>query len=199
MSIPEPAPRQAPQSVRTEIEQLAGRLHPVTNRHEVYGRIDDLFRSGSVPDPSPAGFLGGSLLMTSTFPIFDSFARWLSSVWMPWLGKAFDPSSATGVNRLTPGARLPLRVIWPSYEPPYVGTDHIDAFPFRTRVEAGAVDPRTRVLVIEYDFEANPSFLIRPIRDELVQVDDGYYLGKILFRWQGRHRPIGFFSLGTTD
>jgi hypothetical protein len=31
--------------------------------------------------------------------------------------------------------------------------------------------------------------------DELVQVDDGLYLGKILYRTSSRYHPIGFFSL----
>ncbi|HEX9236716.1 MAG TPA: hypothetical protein VF972_10610, partial [Actinomycetota bacterium] len=64
-----------------------------------------------------------------------------------------------------------------------------------TRVAPGAVDPDVEVLKIDYDFEANPGFLIRRILDEVVQVDAGTYLGKILFRIGPRLRPIGFFSL----
>ena len=51
------------------------------------------------------------------------------------------------------------------------------------------------MLTIDYDFAANPGFLIRRILDELVQVDDALYLGKVLLRWRGSFRRLGFFSL----
>ena len=71
----------------------------------------------------------------------------------------------------------------------------LEAFPFRTRVEPAALDAGIDVLVIDYDFEANPGFVIRRIRDELVQIDDGFYLGKVLMRFASGYRRIGFFSL----
>ena len=73
--------------------------------------------------------------------------------------------------------------------------DRIEAFPFRTRIEAGAIDPAVQVLKIDYNFEANPGFIIQRILDELVQIDESLYLGKILFRTKKAWRPIGFFSL----
>jgi hypothetical protein len=62
-------------------------------------------------------------------------------------------------------------------------------------VAPGELDPGVDVLKIDYDFDANPDFVIRRILDELVEVDAGLYLGKILYRWKGTFRPIGFFSL----
>jgi hypothetical protein len=88
-------------------------------------------------------------------------------------------------------------VLWRNYTPERVMADRVEAFPFRTRIDDGAVDPGVKVLKIDYDFDANPDFLIRRILDELVQVDDGLYLGKILFRTKRSWRPIGFFSLQT--
>ena len=76
-----------------------------------------------------------------------------------------------------------------------LGGEVVQVFPFRNRIERGAIDPNVKVLKIDYDFEANPSLLIRRILDELVQVDDGLYLGKVLMRWRGSFRRAGFFSL----
>ena len=125
----------------------------------------------------------------------DAAVRAISSLYMPWLGKTFDPSTQSGVNVLTPSARPPMKVLWPSYEPARILADRIEAFPFRNRVGAGEVDQSLQVLKIDYDFEANPDFLIRRILDELVQIDDRLYLGKVLFRTKGGWHPIGYFSL----
>ena len=114
---------------------------------------------------------------------------------MPWQGKTFDPVSMTGFNRFSADVRTPLRLIWPSYTPIRTDGEVVQAFPFRNRIERGAIDPDVKVLKIDYDFEANPSLLIRRILDELVQVDDGLYLGKVLMRWRGSFRRAGFFSL----
>jgi hypothetical protein len=88
-----------------------------------------------------------------------------------------------------------MRAVWRRYTPEYVGPDRVEAFPFRTRVAPGELDPGVDVLKIDYDFEANPDFMIRRILDELVQVAPGRYLGRVLLRLNGRFRPIGFFSL----
>lgn len=88
-----------------------------------------------------------------------------------------------------------MRVLWPGYVPERELADRIEAFPFRTRIAPGELDPETDVLKIDYDFEANPDLILRRILDELVEVDDGLYLGKILFRRSGKWMPIGFFTL----
>jgi hypothetical protein len=116
---------------------------------------------------------------------------------MPWQGKRFDPSSGAGLNRFAvlPGVRTGFRILWPGYRPLSDTGGRIEAFEFRTGLGEGAVDPGVKVLKIDYDFEANPGLLIRRILDELVQVDDGVYLGKVLLRAGGSFRPVGFFML----
>ena len=54
-------------------------------------------------------------------------------------------------------------------------------------------------MVIDYsDVKENPYVIIRSIRDELVEVVPGTYLGKILFRLpRDRYEMIGFFALRT--
>jgi hypothetical protein len=182
-------------SLAREIAELRARLDPRSNRAEVAERYDALFRTGSVPDPAPDGFLPGTLEMTTTFGALDAYGRWMSRLWMPWMGKRFDASTSTGINRLVPSARVSMRVMWPAHTPKAADGDAIEAFPFRTRVEPGALDPGSSVLVIDYDFEDNPAFIIRKIRDELVQIADGFYLGKVLMCLRAGYRRIGFFSL----
>lgn len=181
--------------VRRSIEDIQDRLRPEAARAQAVARLEDMFRSGSTPDPAPEGFLKGRLICSSTWGWLDAAGRRLADMYMPWLGKSFDPSTDSGVNVLIPSARGPMRVLWRSYVPERELADRIEAFPFRTRIAPGEVDPDVDVLKIDYDFEANPSFVIRRILDELVRVDDGFYLGKVLFRRQGAWATIGYFSL----
>jgi hypothetical protein len=53
------------------------------------------------------------------------------------------------------------------------------------------------VLVIDYEpVESNPRLVIRRIRDELVEVSPGMYLGKMLWRRRdGRHTLLAYFAL----
>jgi hypothetical protein len=180
-----------------ELDRLAERLRPSVNRARVLARFDELFRAGTAPDPLPDGFLPGTFLATSMWGPFDSFALALSRVWMPWQGKIFDRERRTGVNSLVqaPASRIVLKAAFPGYSPERGTAERIEAFPFRNRVARGELDRDVSVLKIDYDFEANPDFLIRRILDELVQIAPGRYLGKILFRASGRFHPIGFFSL----
>ena len=69
---------------RREMEELADRLRPGANRAEVLRKLDQLFRTGTVPDPAPDGFLPGRLLGTSIWAPFDSFvARVAGSADLP--------------------------------------------------------------------------------------------------------------------
>ena len=158
-----------------------------------------MFRSGSPPDPVPDGFLPGRLLATSTWGPWDGVVQRMAAAWMPWLGKSFDAATSTGLNRFAvlPGLRPAFRVLWPRYRLVSETTDQIEAFEFRNRRDRGAVDPELQVYKIDYDFESNPGFVIRRILDELVQVDDGVYLGKVLMRLGDRFHPVGFFMLET--
>jgi len=181
--------------IRGRLHDLAEALRPEVARARTIGELEGLFRSGRVPDPLPDGFLSGRLLATTTWAPLDGLFRRLASLWMPWQGKAFDPSSKTGVNRFTPDVRVPMRLMWPGYAPIRSDGERVEAFLFRNRVAPGAADPDLQVLKIDYDLEANPSLVIRRILDELVQIADGVYLGKVLLRSVGSFRRIGFFSL----
>lgn len=184
-----------PPSPRERLERLAARMQPGVNRAVTLEGMDRLFRSGRVPDPLPGGFQPGRLLTTSVWAPLDGLVARIAKVYMPWLGKSFDTSSSMGVNRFKASGRGPLKVLFPTYTPERDLGELLEAFPFRSRVGPAEVDPDVQVYKIDYDFEANPSFIIRRILDELVEIEDGLYLGKILFRTRSGFHPIGFFSL----
>jgi len=188
-----------PGVVGARLAEVAESLRPEVTRPRAIAALDEMFREGTVPDPAPAGFLRGRLIATTTWGPLDAVGRGVARRWMPWQGKSFDPVAMSGVNRFTPDVRSPMRALWPSYRPLQADDEMVEAFPFLNRVEAGALDPDLKVLKIDYDFEANPSFIIRQILDELVQVDEGLYLGKVLFRWRGSLRRLGFFSLEASE
>ena len=177
------------------LAEIRSTLHPKVVREHALAALDELFREGMAPDPLPAGFKRGELLTMSVARPTDAAVRGISALYMPWLGKSFDPSTQSGLNVLKPSAKGPLKMLWRNYTPELERADRIEAFPFRTRSEPGAIDPDVKVLKIDYDFDANPDFIIRRILDELVQIDEHLYLGKILFRTKKRWHPIGFFSL----
>jgi hypothetical protein len=178
-----------------EPDLLADRLDPRRNRSQVLARLNEIYRSGVAPGPLPEGFLPGRLLAMSVQPQLDATVRRIASLWMPWQGKVFDPDAMTGINRFSPSSRVPMKIVFPTTRPETVTSQRIEAFPFRNRIAPGAVDPDLDTLKIDYDFEGNPSSLIRRILDEVVQVAPGRLLGKILFRVGDRFHPIGYFSL----
>jgi hypothetical protein len=180
---------------RERMEEAAARMQPGVNRALSLRDLDDLFRSGRAPDPLPDGFQPGRLLATSIWGPLDVVLARIALAWMPWQGKVFDRAASMGVNRFDASARLPLKAVFPGYQPERDLGGELEAFPFINRVAPGELDPEVQVLKIDYDFEANPGFIIRRILDELVEIDDGTYLGKILFRTSSRWHPIGFFSL----
>ena len=156
--------------------------------------LNELFRLGTAPTDLH-GATEGMLVMTTTNPKFDTVVRGITALWMPWQGKRFDNQAATGDNRLTKSTGLVGKLLWPLYSM----KDHIDgklAFDFKTYVEPGKDDPDINVMVIDYaDIESNPKLIIRSVRDELVELVPGVYLGKILFRTDSGYNKIGYFAL----
>jgi hypothetical protein len=161
-------------------------------------KLNELFRAG-VPPADIDGQTEGILVAPLIAGPLDAVLRRVTGLWMPWLGKRFDRAGASGDNVLAGSARWPAKLFWPLY-----GTRGIEsgraAFDFETRVEAGKDDPDREVLVIDYEpIESNPGFIIRKIRDELVEIVPGANLGKVL--WHGgedSYSLIGFFALRST-
>lgn len=164
-------------------------------KREAVDELNELFSRGSIPRDLD-GPTDGILVMPSMGAVRTPAVKAISSVWMPWLGKRFFAAEGRGDNRFRQSVRLPAKLLWPSYSTRPNGNERT-AFDFETRVEAGGQDPDVQVLVIDYaPCKQNPDRLIRDIRDELVEVAPGAFLGKILVRdGDGDYGSLGFFAL----
>lgn len=164
-------------------------------RRKAETELDELYRLGT-PPRALEGPTSGILVTPLIHPAADFLLRALTGAWMPWLGKSFDSRAAHGYNRLAPSARWPVKLFWPLYATkPDAGARA--AFDFETAIEPGKADPEIEVLKIDYGpVDSNPRFIIRQIRDELVELVPGTYLGKILWRARDEHYScIGYFAL----
>lgn len=163
--------------------------------------LDALFAAGSTPTALD-GATEGILVATTTNRVLDTAVKALTAVWMPWRGKRFDLEAGSGDNRMTGSSSLVGKLLWPLYSM-RTDADGRSAFDFSTYPEAGVEDPDVTVLVIDYaGIPDNPALVIRSIRDELVELVPGVYLGKIFFRMpkltgDGAFERIGFFALRT--
>lgn len=167
------------------------------NAEAAEAQLNDLFRLGT-PPVDLDGPTEGILVMMTTNPALDTVTRAVTALWMPWQGKRFDSDSGTGDNRLTRSTGLVGKLLWPLYSMRDAESGKL-AFDFATYVEAGKDDPDRQVMVIDYaNVESNPRLVIRSIRDELVELVPGVYLGKILFNTGAdRFSKIGYFALRT--
>jgi hypothetical protein len=168
-----------------------------SDRKGADAELDELFLTGGVPTGLD-GPTDGILIMTTTNAVVDPAVRAVTNLWMPWQGKRFDAQAATGDNRMTGSSRLPSKLLWPLYRMKDAQDGKL-AFDFKTYEDAGKDDPDLQVMVIDYaDIEDNPKLVIRSIRDELVEIVAGAFLGKILFRTpRDNYEKIGFFALRT--
>ena len=176
------------------IEELGARAR--ADRQEAHGELQQLFLCGE-PADDISGQTEGVLVTWTMHPLADRVIGTLTDAWMPWLGKRFMPEEGKGVNTLTASARWPSKLIWPLYSMRDSPLGH-SAFDFNTYVEAGRLDPSVQVLVIDYEsVPANPMLLIRQIRDELVRIVPGAYLGKMLVKVPRREElfPALYFAL----
>jgi hypothetical protein len=95
-----------------------------------------------------------------------------------WRGKEFTSSQSRGINRFED-------------DPGVINKRH----PFKTSSGTGIRDKKTQVFKIDYNISGNP-FWVRPVLDEVVQVGDNEYLGKIHYRLiPGVPFAIGYFRL----
>lgn len=167
------------------------------NRAMGLAALDDLFSCGVAPAPALNGRLRGELLALDIAPGLTELAQEISKRWIPWKGKRFDAKQSIGDNIFTRDSLLLGYILWPLYRG-YIddGAETYRAFTFRTYVAPGLVNPNNEVLKIDYDLPLNPSATIRRVLDELVQLADGYYLGKAhVHWWWGRWQTVAYFSL----
>lgn len=160
--------------------------------------LEDIFCSGGPPAPALNGRYWGELVTITlarglTRPVESLVARY-----RPWQGKVFDAAGQRGENVIHPGAIPPARLLWPFYRGYRREGAEARAFTFRTTVGPALRDPELLVLKLDYDVPANPRLAvsIRRVLDEVVQVADGYYLGKAYVHWYGGGWSLaGYFTL----
>ena len=94
-----------------------------------------------------------------------------------WQGKKFDRENSKGINLFSKNYETEER------------------YPFKTEVAKGAVDHDLDVIKIDYDIPENPIWL-RFILDEIVEVEPGKYLGKVMIRFTPQLTfALGYFEL----
>lgn len=157
--------------------------------------MNDLFRSGRLPEPLPQGRYRGEMLI-----IRIALLRWIANAWMPWRGKTFRPSQGRGDNIFTRDSYRLARVFNPLYRGFFIeSSETYRAFAFRTYTGAGLMDADRKVLKIDYNLKENPVLTVRRVLDELVQLEQDLYLGKAHVRWgwrsAGGWQTVAFFSL----
>ena len=185
-------PETARELTWTMLKEL-GRRAPLHS--DATDELAELFRLGTVPEPID-GQTEGILVAFVWRRSVNVALGGLTGAWMPWLGKRFNSAEARGDNVLLSSARWPSKLLWPLYRTRAVEGGRA-AFDFETAVEPSKDDPATQALKIDYhDVEANPKLLIRSIRDELVELVPGAYLGKMLWRHDAeRHTLLAYFAL----
>jgi hypothetical protein len=158
--------------------------------------LNEIFRAGTAPAGGPDGQTQGILVSFVWKTPVNVALRTITGAWMPWLGKRFNAADGRGDNVLLGSARWPAKLLWPLYKTG-VAKGGRSAFDFETELEPGKNDPDVTVLKIDYhDVTSNPRLLIRSIRDELVEVVPGAYLGKMLWRHDDeRHTLLAYFAL----
>lgn len=191
-TLPTPSLRPHPARALAAARELAGR-----DNDAGLVALDRLFRTGAPPSPALNGRYHGSLLALDIAPVLTELVGAITARWLPWQGKTFTAAKQSGDNIFSRDSLRLAHIYWPRYSGYQDdGPDTYRAFRFRTYLAPGLDDPDLQVLKIDYDPPENPAATIRRVLDELVQIDDGLYLGKAHMRWWwGRWQRVAFFSL----
>jgi len=182
--------------LRVEAAQYEALRDPVRG----FARLNAMFRDGTPLRAPIDGPTNGQMIAADVAPFVTPAVVRLISSTKPWMGKTFDAANATGENLLTPAFVSLAKVFFPEYRGFRPMGEHAFAgFSFRTYDGDGLQDPDRRVLKIDYDDPVNPPAM-RRILDELVQLDDNYYLGKAHFRVSpGKWHLLFYFALQRRD
>jgi hypothetical protein len=167
------------------------------DRKRGLAELNELFRSGTVPEPSLSGRYAGELIALDLAPGLTQFFQSLTDRWLPWKGKTFNAIHNSGDNIFTRDSYALARFFNPFYRGFMTdGAGMYRCFSFRTYMAPGLADPDRIVLKIDYDLDGNPAPTVRRILDELVQLDRNLYLGKAhVHWWWGGWQTVAYFLL----
>ncbi len=156
--------------------------------------LDDMFRAGR-PPLDMDGRYQGEMLAVDLVPGLTQYTSFVQRRFRPWRGKVFDRRDARGDNVFANNGRPWFRVLLPTYHGQRSDTSAtFRAFDFRTYVAPGVLDPNVNALKIDYDLPENPG-PVRRVLDELVELAEGYYLGRAYLRGRSGWRRVAHFSL----
>lgn len=168
------------------------------DRKQGLASLNEIFRAGKKPLVNALdGHYDGELIALDVAPVVSKSVEILARYWMPWKGKYLNKKDKKGDNIFGEKNRWLLKVMFPFYKN---FTDYtaetFRTFVFQTSSGKGQVDEDRQVFKIDYAIQENPALTIRRILDEIVQVDDHLFLGKIHFKlWWGRWKMMGYFLL----
>lgn len=170
------------------------------DRRRGLAALRQLFETGAAAPAALRGRFAGQFEAFELGPGLSQLGEFVDRTWHPWQGKIFGGAEPIGYNRLRHNTFPLVRLLAPTYN--VFGADTVAtyrAFPFRTSLGPSRDNPALPVLKIDYNLPANPGWSVRRILDELVQIDDGLFLGKAYVRWWwGRWQRWAFFSLHAT-
>ena len=159
--------------------------------------VQECFAGGKAAE-GLVGFRRGRIIATTCGYGLDAPFEAMARVWMPWRGKHFSRQAAEGVNLFTVGGRRAIRTVFPRYRGLGDDEEGTSAFRFVTSIAPSVSHPDVTVLRLDYrGVRENPSFPLRRVVDELVQIDEALYLGQALMSWGGRPHRVAWFSLGS--
>lgn len=188
-----PAGDVAVEAAETYIRAAQRRIEE--NRTAGMASLDDMFRAGHPPQ-TLEGRYQGEFLAVDILPGLTQYTDFVQTRFRPWRGKVFQAEEARGDNIFANNARpwfTALLLTYRGARPDTAAT--FRAFDFRTYLAPGLLDPDITVLKIDYDLPQNPA-PIRRVLDELVELADGYYLGRAYLRGRrGSWRRVAHFSL----
>jgi len=142
------------------------------------------------------GFRRARLIATTCGYGVDGPLEAMARMWMPWRGQHFSRQAAEGANLFTVGGRRAIRTVFPRYRGLGDDEEGTSAFRFVTSIAPSVSHPGVTVLRLDYrGVGENPSFPVRRMVDELVQIDDDLCLGQALMTWSGRPHRVAWFSL----
>lgn len=120
-----------------------------------------------------------------------------------WVGKRFDARTGTGNNRMNRNAYLALRALLPRYRGwQRTGTVY-NGIRFEYRIERAALAPFVQVAAVTYTAPElgnpiGPLFPMDRVRDEIVELVPGVYLGRALLTLRSNEsRVVSYFAMRT--
>jgi hypothetical protein len=169
------------------------------DRRGALAEIEACFVAGA-PAEDLDGRYEGRVLATTFGTLLDAPFRWISNLWMPWKGKVLNAERTEGRNLFTSSFKVPKRILWPGYrDEEAAGPGMFTTYRFTTWSGPSPFTAGVTAFKIDYDLPESPRFLIRSILDEVVQIDEGVFLGQALLKWHGEFRRAAWFQLRNPD